>query len=70
MKKTVLILAAVLGVAATSCKKDYSCTCTTSGGGVSASATTTIRETKSKAKTACEKNNSEVMGVKTTCELK
>ena len=60
--KKLLLVAAVAGMALTSCKKDYTCECTTStnvlGMTQSATASTTIKDTKSKAKEACEKGNS------------
>ena len=75
MKKVLLTLAgvALLAVVFSSCKKDHDCTCTATGGGMSTSATTTIKDTKSKAKDACEAGNStQTVGgttFTTKCEL-
>ena len=68
--KKVLLIAAVAGLSFASCKKDYTCECTISGNGVSGSTTATIKDTKKKAKDACEKGSSEVMGTTTTCKIK
>ncbi len=72
MKKVLLI--AVACVAMTSCKKDYTCECTVTTAGISATASTTIRETKSKATTACEAGNSTTtvggLSSTSTCKIK
>jgi len=53
--KKVLLIAAVAGLAMVSCKKDYTCECTYSGSGISGTTSATIKDTKKKAKDACEK---------------
>ena len=57
MKKLLLSSIVVVALLSTSCKKDRTCTCTTTGDGVSATASATIKDTKKKAKEACEKGN-------------
>ncbi|MNK01937.1 hypothetical protein D3C87_197520 [compost metagenome] len=65
MKKLALVAFGVSLFAMTSCKKEYTCTCTVSAGGFSGSASTTIKDTKKKAKDACEKENDAT----TTCKI-
>ncbi|HTN18604.1 MAG TPA: hypothetical protein VL092_13020 [Chitinophagaceae bacterium] len=71
MKKLVLAVAALGLISLTSCKKDYTCECTVSGLG---STSTTIKDTKKKAKDACEKMSSSVsMGgttITSSCAIK
>lgn len=57
MKKITLLAAVVVAFTFASCKKDYTCECTFSGNGLSGTASTTIKDTKKKAKDACEKDN-------------
>ncbi len=75
MKKIAPIVAIAALVAFSSCKKDYTCTCTASLNGQSyGSTSTTIKNTKSKAKTACTALQSTAnyggVSVTSTCELK
>lgn len=71
MKKLMTLAAAGLMIAGlASCKKDHTCTCTASAFGISTSASTTIKDTKKKAKEACEGKSATANGVTTTCELK
>ena len=72
MKKTLFIILTIASLA--SCKKERTCTCTTTVNGIGATtASTTIKDTRSKAKEACEKQNatSSSMGFTTTvaCSL-
>ena len=56
--KNLFILTVFALVALTSCKKDYTCTCYAVEDGVTdmtLSVSTTIKDTKSKAKEACDK---------------
>ncbi len=71
MKKGIILIAAiaVAGIFS-SCKKDYTCTCSTTSGSYTVSASTTLHDTKSNAKTACEKGTSTYSGVTVTCEIK
>jgi hypothetical protein len=65
MKKTILLLAVVIMFTATSCKKDYTCACTTtyydtadnSVVGTQVVPDSKIKDTKSKAKSTCEKRS-------------
>jgi hypothetical protein len=66
MKKLLLLVAVVGAMSATSCKKDYTCTCTVSIGGYTSSASTTIHDTKKKATDACTANNT----AGATCSIK
>ena len=55
--KNLFILTVFALIALTSCKKDYTCTCYAVEDGVtdmSSSVSTTIKDTKSKAKEACD----------------
>ena len=55
--KNLFILTVFALIALTSCKKDYTCTCYVVEDGVtdmSSSVSTTIKDTKSKAKEACD----------------
>ncbi len=76
MKKCLLFAGALaLVFAFSSCKKDYTCECTSVVVGLStASVETTIRDTKNKAKDACEdmSNSLTVGGITTTttCKIK
>lgn len=70
MKKTSLLMFAVVALSFASCKKDYTCTCTSTAAGLSASASTTINDTKKKAKDACTAKATSAAGVTTTCEIK
>jgi hypothetical protein len=73
MKKLLLSSIVVVALLSTSCKKDRTCTCTTSGSGLNATSSYTIKETKKKAKDACEayQTSSSVSGlsITTTCTL-
>lgn len=73
MKKVMFSVAAVLMLAATSCKKDYTCKCTSSLNGVAVGTSqTTIHATKSDAKDACSataSSSSAGYTATTTCEL-
>ena len=74
MKKTIFTIAALAVIMGfTACKKNYTCTCTTNYGGVVGTSTTTIKDTKTKAKDACEKlgSTSSIGGVTstTTCTI-
>ncbi len=56
MKKSVFILAAIVAVAFSSCKKDRTCECTTSTSGSSSSTTSTktlLKVTSGQAKAQC-----------------
>ena len=58
--KNLFILTVFALIALTSCKKDYTCTCYAVEDGVtdmSAGLSTTIKDTKSKAKEACDKGD-------------
>lgn len=72
MKKLVLSIAALALVATTmtSCKKEYDCECTVSGSGVTGGGITKIKDTKAKAKEACEALSSTAFGITTTCAIK
>jgi len=75
MKKVTLLVAGIALFAMASCKKDYTCECTSNTNGVEADAASiTIKETKKKAKVACEATSgSATVGsttIKTTCKLK
>lgn len=69
-----MLFAAVLMVAATSCKKDYTCECTVNAAGITTSSSTTINATKSDAEDACNAGDatSTVLGTtySTSCEIK
>lgn len=67
MKKiTSVALIALLAIGFTSCKKDWTCECSANG---QVLGTTTIKETKSKAKSACETTAS-YPGISVTCKIK
>ena len=73
--KNLFILTVFALVALTSCKKDYTCECSLYiDGDFYASESTTIKDTKSKAKSACnEGDDSEDIGgyiYATDCEIK
>jgi hypothetical protein len=77
--KKVLLVAAVLGLAMVSCKKDYTCECTvtTYSNGASASQTTsgaTGKMKKADATSKCDKGDSMVgdtqNGIKSECSIK
>ena len=73
MKKLLVAFTVVAAVALTSCKKEYTCECTvedTSMPGSTITASVTIKDTKKKATDACEKDNSTVGTIKTTCKIK
>lgn len=60
----------LLIVAITGCQKNYTCECKNPGG---VSATYKLKETKTKAKSICDKHNDEVNSLpwsETYCELK
>ena len=75
MKKTITLLsglAFILALGVTSCKKDYNCVCTvtdTSTGAVVSTTTVTVKDTKSKAKTACNGMTVSVPGETETCAI-
>lgn len=69
MKKLFFVSAVLCAFCFASCKKEYTCTCSTTSGGVTISASTTIKDTKKKAKEACEAGSSSVGGVVTTCTI-
>jgi hypothetical protein len=53
--KNLFILTVFTLIALTSCKKDYTCNCSIVSDGVTiSSSSTTIKDTKSKAKEACD----------------
>jgi hypothetical protein len=67
MKKFAPIAAiALFAVAFTSCKKDWTCECSANG---QVLGSTTIKETKKKAKDACEATAS-YPGITVKCEIK
>lgn len=74
MKKLLLAVAAVALVGTfTSCKKEHTCECTTSFDDTSIPSqkvSTTFKETKSKAKDACNTKVVTVPGAKMECKLK
>ncbi len=74
MKKLSLAFAAVIMLAAVSCKKDYTCECTADVAGIKTTASSTINATKKDATEACEAGNSssEIGGIKSTvtCVIK
>lgn len=57
MKKITLLAVAFVAISFASCKKNQTCTCTTTYGGTSVSSSATIKDTKKKAKEACEKGS-------------
>lgn len=65
MKKVLLLSAVVAVVALSSCKKNYTCTCTISG----QSTSVTIHDTKSKATTACDADNTAAQSAGGSCSL-
>jgi hypothetical protein len=67
MKKLMLV-AAVVAVGLSSCKKDYTCTCTYTGG-VTGSVSTTVTATKKDAKSSCESGSSSAGGNTVTCKI-
>ncbi len=72
MKKIVLSIAALALVATTmtSCKKEYTCECTATVLGFTTTASSTIKDTKKKAKEACEKGNASAAGSSVSCKIK
>lgn len=67
MKKIASVAAiALFALAFTSCKKDYTCECSANG---QVLGSTTIKDTKSKAKTACEHTTS-YPGLSVSCVIK
>ena len=69
MKKVLLLGAfAIIGLA--SCKKDYTCECTSEANGISATASTTIKDTKKKAKEACESKSVSTGSSTSSCKIK
>lgn len=70
MKKNVLLVVAIASLALASCKKDYTCECTATGNGSTVTASTTIKDTKKKAKDACDGKASSSAGVTTSCAIK
>lgn len=72
MKKFLLSIAAVALVATTmtSCKKNWTCECTATAGGFSTTASSTIKETKKKAKEACEAGNATSGIASVSCKIK
>jgi len=69
MKKVFLLSSVIAVVALSSCKKDYTCTCKDSSGNVYGSVT--IKDTKSKATSACTADNSTyaAYGINITCSI-
>ncbi len=69
--KKIILLAAVAGFAAVSCKKDYTCECTVkdSSGKVVSSSTVTFHATKGDAEDACNVSVNSG-GASSTCALK
>jgi hypothetical protein len=69
MKKVLLLAIVATSFGMTSCKKDYTCECKD---GSTVLGTVTIKETKSKAKTACEGNNATYAAIASgvSCNLK
>lgn len=55
MKKSLLV-AAVACLTLASCKKNYTCECTFTNGGTTTTTSVTIKETKKKAKEACDQS--------------
>ena len=55
----------------TSCEKDYNCTCTVydADDNVLGSSTSILTGTRNEAQTACNEGDSEILGVRTDCEL-
>jgi len=71
MKKLTLLAAVVIAASFASCKKDYTCSCTTTVTGIPPlTASTTIKETKKKAKEACEKGTQTNAAGSVKCEIK
>ncbi len=67
MKKvTSIAMIALFAASFTACKKDWTCECSVDG---EVFATSTIKETKKKAKEACE-GESTVLGTNFKCEIK
>ena len=72
MKKSILLVVAVAGLALVSCKKEYHCECTTtdsSGTIPTVSTETIIKDTKSKAEEACHGLDQSVGTLSTECEI-
>lgn len=67
MKKFTLVSAALLTIAFTSCKKDYTCECKDDNTG-DVYTTSTFNATKPNAKISCESLN--IYGAGITCKLK
>ncbi|MBL7684190.1 MAG: hypothetical protein JNK00_12595 [Flavipsychrobacter sp.] len=70
MTKRILIAGvALMAIAFTSCKKDYTCTCTYANN-PSVNSTSTIKTTKKDAETKCSTLNDAAKPVGGTCSLK
>lgn len=69
MKKLVLV-AAVVALGLTACKKDYTCECTIKDGSSTITASSTTKAKKKDAKDACEKGTATVGTTTTTCAIK
>jgi hypothetical protein len=72
MKKITLLAIVACAFSLASCKKDYTCECTTTYNGITATGSTTIKDTKKKAKDACEKESttSSIGGYTSTTDCK
>lgn len=72
MKKLILSAAMLSAIGFTSCRKEYNCECKTSTGGSTSIVKTDKLPKKSlkDARKECDNGDSELLGVKTDCEIK
>lgn len=73
MKKITLLAVVIGAMSLASCKKNYTCTCTTTDSSSPSDPPIvtpyTVKETKKKAKDACNKSNQSAGTITTSCTL-